>query len=93
MSRLVEADEGHAGAATLTQRFGSAAKPNIRLRCLVLHGMYRRGAGGALTFVEADPSPEDELHALLQSVVTRPMKLYVQCLVTLLPSQMLRLSD
>ena len=37
--------------------------------------MYRRGADGAPTFVEADAPTDDELHALLQTVITRLMKL------------------
>lgn len=31
-------DEAHTGAATLIQRFGSAANLNIRLHCLFLDG-------------------------------------------------------
>ncbi len=45
-------DEGHGGAVTLIQRFGSAANLNIHLHCLVLDGVYRHGTGGGPTFVE-----------------------------------------
>ena len=48
----LKADEGHGGAVTLIQRFGSAANLNIHLHCLVLDGVYRRGADGAPSFVE-----------------------------------------
>ena len=39
----LKAEEGHGGAVTLIQRFGSAANLNIRLHCLVLDGVYRCG--------------------------------------------------
>ncbi len=68
-------DEGNGGAVTLIQRFGSAANLNIHLHCLVLDGVYRCGADGAPTFVETDAPTDDELHALLQTVITRLMKM------------------
>ena len=71
----LKADEGHGGAVTLIQRFGSAANLNIHLHCLVLDGVYRCGADGAPTFVEVDAPTDDELHALLQKIVTKLMKL------------------
>ena len=37
--------------------------------------MYRCGADGAPTFVEAGAPTDDELHALLQKIITRLMKL------------------
>jgi hypothetical protein len=43
----LKADEGHGGAVTLIQRFGSAANLNVHLHCLVLDGVYRYGADGA----------------------------------------------
>ena len=45
----LKADEGHGGAVTLIQRFGSAANLNIHLHCLVLDGVYRCGADDWLT--------------------------------------------
>jgi hypothetical protein len=66
----LEADEGHGGAVTLIQRFGSAANLDIHLQCLVLDGVYRRDAEGRQGFVEAVESTDDELHALLQSVTS-----------------------
>ena len=60
---------------TLIQRFGSAANLNIHLHCLVLDGVYRCGADGAASFVEANAPSDDELHALLQTVLTRLMKM------------------
>ena len=68
-------DEGHGGAVTLIQRFGSAANLNIHLHCLVLDGVYLCGADGAPAFVEVGAPTDDELHALLQTVITRLMKL------------------
>ena len=65
------AQEGHGGAVTLIQRFGSAANLNIHLHCLALDGVYRCGADGAPVFVEVGAPTEDELHALLQTVITR----------------------
>ncbi|MBN8507362.1 MAG: transposase [Burkholderiales bacterium] len=69
------ADEGHGGAVTLIQRFGSAANLNIHLRCLVLDGVYRCHADGAPSFVEAGAPTDEELHALLQTVIARLMKM------------------
>lgn len=69
------ADEGHGGAVTLIQRFGSAANLNIHLHCLVLDGVYRCGADGAPAFIEASAPTDDELHALLHTVIARLMKM------------------
>ena len=71
----LKADEGHGGAVTLIQRFGSAANLNIHLHCLVLDGVYRCDADGVPAFVEADAPSDDELHALLQTLINRLMKL------------------
>jgi hypothetical protein len=71
----LEVGEGHGGAATLIQRSGSAANLNIHLHRLVLDGVYRCGADGLPDFVEVDAPTEDELHALLQIVITRITKL------------------
>ncbi len=68
-------DEGHGGAGTLIQRFGSAANLNIHLHCLVLDGVYRCGADGVPVFVQAGAPSDDELHALLHTVITRLMKM------------------
>jgi uncharacterized protein (DUF983 family) len=59
-------DDGHGGAVTLIQRFGSAANLNIQLHCLVLDGVYRSAADGAPAFVEVGAPGDDELHVLLQ---------------------------
>ena len=68
-------EEADSGAVTLIQRFGSAANLNIHLHCLVLDGVYRRGADGAPEFVEA-PAPTDKaLQAVLLKIITRTMKL------------------
>jgi hypothetical protein len=71
----LRADEGHGGSVTLIQRFGSAANLNIHLHCLVLDGVYRCGADGAPAFDEAGAPTDDELHALLQTVIARLMKM------------------
>jgi hypothetical protein len=71
----LEADEGQGGAVTLIQRFGSAANLNIHLHCLVLDGVYRCDAHGAPSFIEASAPTDDELHALLQTVIIRLMKM------------------
>lgn len=38
----LKVSEGHTGAATLIQRFGSAANLNMHLHCLCLDGVYRQ---------------------------------------------------
>jgi len=69
------ADEGQGGAVTLIQRFGSAANLNIHLHCLVLDGVYRCGADGVPSFIEADAPTDEEPHALLRTVIARRMKM------------------
>ncbi len=71
-------DDGQGGAVTLIQRFGSAANLNIHLRCLVLDGVYRCDADGTPTFVEVGAPTDDELHALLQTAITRLMKMFTR---------------
>jgi hypothetical protein len=71
----LNSDDGHGGAVTLIQRFGSAANLNIHLHCLVLDGVYRCDADGAPVFVEAGAPTDDELHALPQTIITRLMKM------------------
>lgn len=60
---------------TLSQRFRSAANLNIHLPCLVLHGVYRCAGDGAPSFVDVGALADDELHGLLQTVITRLMKM------------------
>ena len=67
--------EGQGGAVTLIQRFGSAANLNIHLHCLVLDGVYRCGADGVPVFVQASAPTDDELCALLHTVIARLMKM------------------
>jgi hypothetical protein len=71
----LNADEGHGGGVTLIQRFGSAANFNIHLQCLVLDGVYRVGGDGVPAFVDVAAPTDDELHDVLQTPVTRLMKL------------------
>jgi hypothetical protein len=71
----LHADEGHGGAVTQIQRFGSAANLNIHLHCVVLDGVYRCDGDGKPTFVEADAPTDDEVHALLQTLIARLMKM------------------
>jgi hypothetical protein len=64
------------GSADRTRSgFGSAANLNIHLHCLVLDGVYRRNTAGAPIFVEPAAPNNDELHALLQTVIARLMKM------------------
>ena len=67
----LNAADADSGAITLIQRFGSAANLNIHLHCLVLDGVYRRGADEELVFTEV-PAPTDEaLQAVLHKIITR----------------------
>ena len=63
------------GAVTLIQRFGSAANLNIHLHCLVLDGVYRRGADGCRPSSRWPRPPKTQLHALLQMMMNRLMKM------------------
>ena len=71
----LKSDEGQGGAVTLIQRFGSAANLNIHLHCLVLDGVYRCDADGVPGFIEAGAPTDEELHALLRTVIARLMKM------------------
>jgi hypothetical protein len=66
---------GQARPARLIQRFGSAANLNIHLHCLVLDGVYRCDADGKPTFVEVGSPTDEEVHALLQTLIARLMKM------------------
>ena len=48
---------------------------NIHLHRLVLDGVYRGGGDGEPAFVEVAAPTDDELHALLQMLINRLMKL------------------
>ncbi len=74
-------DEGRGGAVTPIQRFGSAASLNIHLHRLLLDGVCRCGAEGVSEFVEARSPTADEVHALLQAIITRLMKLLTRASV------------
>jgi len=71
----LKSDEGQGGAVTLIQRFGSAANLNIHLHRLVLDGVYRCDASGAPSLVEAGAPTDEELRALLDTVIARLMKM------------------
>lgn len=55
--------------------FGSAANLNIHLHCLVLDGVYRCDADGVPGFIEAGAPTDDELDALLHTIIARLMKM------------------
>lgn len=61
----LKADEDHRAAITRIQRFGSAAKVNIRLHCLVLDGTDLCHVYGAPSFMEAATPTDDDPHRLL----------------------------
>ncbi|MFN8737048.1 MAG: transposase [Betaproteobacteria bacterium] len=66
---------GECGHDRLIQRFGSVANLNLHLHCLVLGGVYQCGDDGEPVFIEVDAPTDDELHALLQTVITRLMQM------------------
>jgi len=49
---------------------GSAANFNTHLHCLVLDGVYQRGADGAPVFVEASAPTDEALQAVLHKIIT-----------------------
>lgn len=59
MAAGLKAAEGHGGAVTLIQRFGSAANLNIRPHCLVRDSVYRCNVDGVPAFVEVDAPTDD----------------------------------
>jgi hypothetical protein len=62
-------DEGHGGAVTLIRCLGSAAKLDIHRRGLLRDGVYRCGADGVPEFVEVGAPTDNEVHALLQTII------------------------
>ncbi len=64
---------GQTGAATLVQRFGSAANLNIHLHGLVLDGDYQSGKDDPVFHPADAPTPE-ELDAILQRIIHALMK-------------------
>ena len=44
------------------------------LHCLVLDGVYRRGADGVPVFIEAGAPSDYQIHAVLQTLITRLMR-------------------
>jgi hypothetical protein len=48
-------------------------------RGLLPDGVYRRGADGGPEFFGAGSPTGDEVHALLQSLFARPMKMFTRC--------------
>ena len=75
----LKSDKGQGGAVTLIQRFGLAANlSSIQLHCLVLDGVYRCGAAGVPGFIEAGAPTDEELHALLHTVIARLMKMLMR---------------
>jgi hypothetical protein len=59
----------------LIQCYGSAANFNIRLHGLLLDGVDRCGADGVPEFVEGGSPTDDEVHALLRTIITRLTKM------------------
>ena len=64
-------DEADSGAVTLIQRFGLATSLDIHLHCLVLDGVYRRGADDTPAFVEAPALIDEALQTVLHKIITR----------------------
>jgi hypothetical protein len=64
-----------AARSPLIQRFGSATNLNTHLHCLLLDGVYRCDDDGKPTFMEAGEPTDDQVHALLQTLIARPMKM------------------
>jgi hypothetical protein len=69
------AEEGHGSAVTLIQRCDSAANSNIHLVCVVLDGAYPCDADCTPGFVRIGAPTDEELRALLQTVIARLMKM------------------
>ncbi len=62
------------GVVTLIQRFRSAANLKFHLHCLVLDGVYRRSEGVPV-FDEVRAATIEQLHHVLERIITRIMKL------------------
>jgi hypothetical protein len=85
----IKADEGHGGAVTLIQRFGSAANLNIHLHCLVLDGVYRCGADGVPGTKHLVMSPLEFMQRLA-ALVPRPRLHLIRLHGVLAPNTKLR---
>ena len=58
------------------RRFGSAGNLNVYFRWLVVGGVYQCGVDGVPVFGRVGAPASDELHALVQAIVTRLMGLF-----------------
>lgn len=65
---------GYDGTVTLIRRFDSATNLNIHVHCLVLDGMYRCVADGDAKFVDAAALQDVQVQAVLQTIITGPIK-------------------
>ena len=61
-------DEAGSGAVTQILRFGLATNLDIPLHCLVLDGVYRRGADDTPAFVEASALIDEALQTVLHKI-------------------------
>jgi hypothetical protein len=61
----------------LRLRCGLAADFNIHLHCPVLDGVYRCGASCAPVFVQVGVPTDDEVHALLQNLIARLVRIWM----------------
>ncbi|MBI5493935.1 MAG: transposase [Deltaproteobacteria bacterium] len=64
-------DDGKPGGVLVRQRFGGSLNLHVHAHLLVMDGVYRRNAGGALVFVRAPEPTPDELSALAASIRRR----------------------
>jgi hypothetical protein len=69
------ADQGDGDMVTFIQRIGRPTNLNIRLQCLTLDGMYRRGMDGGPACGEVPVPTNQALQTGLCKIVTHAMKL------------------
>lgn len=74
-SAHLKADEDHYAVIMLIQHFGSSANLNIHQHGLVLDEIYRCGAVGVPTHIEAGGPTDCEMHLLLQAAIAGLLKM------------------
>ena len=67
--------DGHGGAVTVIQRFGSALDVNVHFHVLLLDGVFSADLGGALRFHSAVPPTDKEVARILATIRTRIVRL------------------
>ena len=76
VTRGVPRDQVQPGSVTVIQRFGSALNVNLHFHGVFLEGVYldRTAAGRKPRFVQAEPSTDTDITAVVQQISRRVIR-------------------